>query len=339
GELVRSLAIGTDEKGNWLSKPPTFARVFRIWRTTKQFWKEMQEEALSDLRDDRRRLTISLDREPDLGQYHVYDMDLGPTSMSVAWIPPQDGQPGYLVSTDNLQYTARQLGAAAELSADSALSAIFVEDFIKREWIDGRREPRLLNPEDAAARRQSNLLHDRILTTTDHQDTAYSPVIPILAEPRTFMALVPANKALDIVQAIQTKYAREMGKVRNRLPLHLGLVYFQRRTPLRAALDAGRRMLNYESGRMKDEVWSVTSISPNDALPETKKVLADGTQQFNQTITVKLAQNGRFLTWYVPAVMGDGMTPDNWYPYVFIKGDGSGRNRAFKAPRPKSDGT
>ena len=34
---------------------------------------------------------------------------------------------------------------------------------------------------------------------------AYTPAIPILAEPRTFMALVPANKALAVVKAIKAK--------------------------------------------------------------------------------------------------------------------------------------
>ena len=57
------------------------------------------------------------------------------------------------------------------------------------------------------------------------------------------MALVPADKALDVAQAIKTKYETEMGKVRNRLPLTLGLVFAQARTPLAAVLDAGRRML------------------------------------------------------------------------------------------------
>jgi len=114
GTLVRSLAIGTDERGQWLSKPPTFVRVSRVWRTTKKFWEDVQQETLALLQDDRRRLILHLDKSPDLGQYHVYDLDLGPTSLSVAWIPPQDNQSGYLVSIDNLQYTARQLGAETE---------------------------------------------------------------------------------------------------------------------------------------------------------------------------------------------------------------------------------
>ena len=36
-----------------------------------------------------------------------------------------------------------------------------------------------------------------------------------------------------------------MGKVRNRLPLTLGVVYGGRRTPLASLLDAGRRMLRH----------------------------------------------------------------------------------------------
>ena len=36
--------------------------------------------------------------------------------------------------------------------------------------------------------------------------------------------------------------------------------------------------------------------------------------------------------------MGDGVTPDNWYPYVFIQNDVSGRQGIFKATRPTGDG-
>ncbi|MCA9982227.1 MAG: hypothetical protein KDD89_15390, partial [Anaerolineales bacterium] len=139
------------------------------------------------------------------------------------------------------------------------------------------------------------------------------------------------DKAVEILQAIKTKYEREMGKVRNRLPLHLGIVYAQRRTPLRAVLDAGRRMLKYELGQIKDNVWTVAEDAQVESLPTHQ-----GTQ-FATTIHVQLTQNGRQLSWHVPAKMGDGNTPDNWYPYVFVQGDMSNRQLAFKAPRPKSD--
>jgi hypothetical protein len=145
------------------------------------------------------------------------------------------------------------------------------------------------------------------------------------------MALAPADRSLDILQQIKLKYEREVGKVCNRLPLHLGAVYFSRRIPLRAALDASQAMLK---PALLAHTWDVEAIQQG-ALPSSKSALADGTDQFQQTITITLKQSGNTIDWHVPAVMGDGTTPDNWYPYVFFQHarDGNtqptGRQRAF----------
>jgi hypothetical protein len=171
----------------------------------------------------------------------------------------------------------------------------------------------------------------RIQDAREIFNSSYVPAIPILAEPRTFMALVPADKALSMMQAIKEKYEREMGKVRNRLPLHLGVVYAHRRTPLRAVLDAGRRMLQ-QKPLGGEQAWTVKADSQRGTLP------------LEQTIAVQLEQNGRTLNWYVPAVMGDGQTEDRWYPYVFVETNGddnqvNGRTCAFKGRRPTGTGT
>ena len=44
GNLVRSLAIGTDKEGatGWPNHPP-FARFKGVWRTTAEFWQEVKE--------------------------------------------------------------------------------------------------------------------------------------------------------------------------------------------------------------------------------------------------------------------------------------------------------
>lgn len=131
-------------------------------------------------------------------------------------------------------------------------------------------------------------------------DSAYVPVIPIIAEPRTFMALAPADQALAMLGQIKSKYEREMGKVRNRLPLHLSIVYFSRRTPLRAALDAGQAMLQR---RTSATAWTVQSVQVG-ALPANHQILASGTNQFNDTITIMLARDKQTVTWCIPAVMG-----------------------------------
>lgn len=332
GNLVRSLAIGTaKEVTNWLAKLPTFARIQRVWRTTAEFWQEVREDVLSSLTDDRRRILLSLAREPDLGAYHVYNFDLGKVTMSVVWCPAQSTQGGFLISVENLSYIARQLGAEKDIYEDPAAAAIWIEDFLKKEFVKSKRKPVLRNPERASTERWCNLLAGNRIVDTNHQNVAYSTAISILAEPRTFMALVPADKALEVVKAIKIKYEREMGKVHNRLPLHLGLVFAPRHMPLRAILDAGKQMLKQKALGNHD-TWTVKSIG-RGVLPSEKAALADGSNQFNCTLIVKVEQNGRSLTWYVPLKMGDGETMDLWYPYVFWKRDADGHNNPLQAGR------
>lgn len=333
GELVETLLVQAPNSGP-VTKTPSFARLRRIWRTTQTFWQETQANITKNLSDSRRRLKINLANSPGLTTHQTYELDLrGQTRMSVLW----DGS--HLISIDNLSYTAVQLNIPTpkrQSPADAALEVGLWLDKSKENEQGQKRVFRLISDDE------KNRQFDIQIADVDYQDAAYSTAIPILAEPRTFMALVPADKALDILQTIKEKYEREMGKVRNRLPLHLGAVYFHRRTPLRAALDAGRRMLQ-QRPLGGDHTWMVQNDVLCGTLPADRQTLADGTQQFQQTITVQLKQDDRSLTWYVPAVMGDGSTPDNWYPYVFIKTENeqppTGRSRVFKGCRPTATGS
>lgn len=325
GSLVETMLVKETTDWNQLPVPknPSFARLRRIWQTTQSFWRQAQSYTRQFLTDDRRRLTIRLANSYKLTPNKTYELDLqGKTRMSVLW----DGM--NLISIDNLSYMAIQLGIEPKACQTSEDAAYAVGD-----WLENNKQTkfRLISDDE------KNTQYDVEIVSVDYHEAAYATTIPILAEPRTFMVLVPADKAIDIVQSIKSKYEREMGKVRNRLPLHLGAVYFHRRTPLRAALDAGRRMLKYDLGTLKDRLWTVKSIEKTPVLPDG---LATGTKQFDQTIAVTIRNDDdRCLTWYVPAKMGDGQTPDNWYPYIFIQNDVSDRQPIFKALRPKSDGS
>jgi len=147
---------------------------------------------------------------------------------------------------------------------------------------------------------------------------------------------VPANKAFEVVKAIKTKYEREMGKVRNRLPLHIGVVYAYRKMPLRAILDAGRRMLKQKWNNKRWEVVCPARklIEKGDKLPE--RFHDDQNGQFKEWFEVLIRQGNRTLTWYVPAKMGDGVTDDHWYPYVFLESSSepTDRSRYYKAISP-----
>jgi len=337
GHLVTSLLndFATDSKPAE-GKAPSFSRISRVWQTTQRFWLDVRDTVLDRaLADDRRRLLLWPRGHLDAGAFHVYGLALTPTvTLDVVWYPPRHEEGGYLISAGNLCRAARELGAAGEIHRSPAAAAIWVQD-----WIDDHivrpGAPAVLQDPDAGAGAKAETFAEVGIVRTDHQDRRYATAIPILAEPRTFMTLVPADRALDVVRAIKAKYEREMGKVRNRLPMHLGIVYANRRTPLRAVLDAGRRLLDYDCPAAQP--WSVTAVADAGGPPDD--LGAD--PHFAAWRQVRLSRGSRVATWRVPLTMGDGATTDEWYPYVYLATDAEPTERPsrFRAPCPWAGGS
>lgn len=321
---------------HFVRQNPSFARLRRIWETTRTFWQDVLPTDRHKDTDKNTDIAQSLvgqkigsvgSRLQIVGQltpsktddtpglYHAYDLKLkNGVTVSVVWDPERK----LFITCDNLDYLSK-----------SALQGGAISDFLKGELT--------LEEPTGYGSQNKDWGKIQIESVVKMDGSSYTPAIPILSEPRTFLALLPAERVLAVVGAIRAKYEREMGKVRNRLPLHLGLVFFHRRTPLRTALDAGRRMLEYRAGAAQDALWAVQEVS-DGGKEVAPACVSRGTKHFDETRAVKLEQNGRTLTWHVPAVMGDGKTPDNWYPYLFIQGDPRGRPRTFKGIRPTADG-
>ena len=339
GDLVRSLAVRKPDDQNGhiadkIAKNPSFARLRRIWGTTRRFWQEVaptdEENNIQDslvgerLKSEDERLevcgTLTSNASGDtLGLYHAYDLVL-PKGVRLTVILEcqekcsQEENFIRFIVADNLEYIGgeNQLGQSVK---------------------DVLRKGESFEIEEASGygtvRKKLGTI-TLIKDATPISGSKYIPVIPILAEPRTFMALVPAEKAMEIVKEIKVKYEREMGKVRNRLPLHLGIVFSGRRTPLRAIMDAGRQMLKQ---RAEASVWKVISVNETT---EPKNLAINQNGQFARCFKVFLEKDARQITWYVPAMMGDGQTEDHWYPYVFLETDSrpTERNRYFSCLNP-----
>lgn len=331
GSLVESLlVIAPDNAQNPVKKTPSFSRIRRIWETTHSFWKEVEDDTLRRLSDDRRRLKIYLTQPPDLGTYHVYDLQLGQVELDVVWVSPYDNTEDYLLTADNLNYIARRLGAEKEIYEHPATAAIWVEDYLRAQFLSSapQNQPVLYNPDLPPGKRKSNLISGIFIRDIQYQSNQYAAAIPILAEPQIFMALVPADRGLEVVKAIKEKYEHEMGKVQNRLPLHLGVVFASRRMPLQAILEAGRAMLQRS---VTSEQWTVTTNRM--CVKSEAPAPLQNSAHFEQWQEVRLKNAaGREITLPVSIVMGDGKTEDVWYPYWRVEGKPTDRTRWFTGP-------
>jgi hypothetical protein len=159
---------------------------------------------------------------------------------------------------------------------------------------------------------------------------SYYPTIPLLAEPSVCMILIPADKALALARAVKQEYEKQMGRVRDRLPIYLGLVFAPRRTPIRALLKAGQKMLEMSGSfdMSSGAGWEGWRLIKKEKLPNSVKLVFD---------------NG--ITWQVPILAGDSKTNDEWYPRLY-EGDSWGKKqsrhvndlRVRKPTIPKSRG-
>lgn len=286
GDLVQTMlvkAVSGKPKG-CVPKNPSPARLRRVWKTCQRFWTEtVVEEILtshpygrgtpdSSLR--RARWRVVPDQTTGWEEHGPYDGTVDGRPISLFW----RAQFGHYITIINLQLSgALQRGQRVTVSDP---------DNPRRIWSFTVREA----------------------TPSDDKFGTYQPFLVLLASPDQFLALVPAIDALEIAERIRAEYVRQFGKVQNRLPLFLGLIFFPRKTPLTAVMEAARRMLN--TPFKKEERWTVKEVNNN---------------------TIKFAND---VEWNVPVVMGDNVTEDLWYPYFFLETQGNpGRQYCFQLRR------
>jgi hypothetical protein len=276
GALLDTIQVTRDT-----TKIPSPARLYRIAETARAFWQQVCDSLTPYVVGQRPfRFALYPDIRPDLGDFHAYELDVDGIALSVMWDKPN----GRFLTADNLGYFARRW----QRSLDELSNRIQGGAFDILEPSEYRRPGR-------------SLIKGQIerVETLD----GYHPNIPLLAEPGVCMILIPANEALALAYAVKREYEKQMGRVRDRLPLCLGLVFCQRRTPIRAVLEAGRSML--DMGGPFDmntgagwEGWRlVAKNSPNPGECELS------------------FKNG--ILWRVPILAGDCRTNDDWYPRLY----------------------
>jgi len=261
GDLVQTMLVKAEPNNptGCTPKNPSPARLRRVWETCQRFWEDtVLQDILSSALGNRglRRRIIPNQTNWQAG---LYNGKVNGKPIDLFW------QPEY-----NAFLTISNLQAAGDYKPGDVVTLEQPESKKKYEF-------QIQSIQAAPASFDS-----------------YQPYLSLNASPDQFLAFLPAADALKIVQQICQQYEEQFGKVRNRLPLFLGLVFFERKMPLMAVMDAARQMLN---APLNEELWEVNRVDRN------------GRVEF-----------GNGITWNVPTVMGDGKTEDCWYPYFELEG-------------------
>jgi hypothetical protein len=281
GKIINTLPAAKPTGGPLVAKEPSPARIMRVWRTTEEFWTTTQgiiayQLALgtNHLRNQRWQLTITWDNgsAPRLKESVLDGLSDG---VPISIFPCDKTQRGL----KRTYVTIMNVQLCKGLTADRKIR-VRQDNGDWREGIINAIQP----------------MKERFSHRFDFLST-YQPTRTILTSPDQFLALVPGVDALEIARQIAAQYAEEMGKVRSRLPLDLALVYFHRKMPLYAVMDAARRFLDDTS--RSEAKWKVMTCSDDPATRITKVAFANG------------------VDWKVSTGFGDG-SGDDFYPYIAL---------------------
>ena len=289
GHIKTLLVKRPDASNKAEPKTPSFARIRRVWTTTKTFWDDVTRDLHESICPATHRLKITGNNSgKPLSKFSAYEAELDGVRFSIFYA----GDDEYII-IDNLQRLAEKMDVTVERL---------------KAHIAGKTKTKTLHIYDSDGKNREKPIGHLEAPQLEPEATSYTPAIPILSEPSIFMAIVPAKSALNVANHIKEKYEKEMGKVRNRLPLTLGLVFARSHTPLAALMDAGRRMLQQSH---EEEDWTLHT----DADDCGAECILNFTNR---------------QKWHIPVKMGDGTTDDIWYPYFYVNGVPTGRSTAFK---------
>ena len=265
----------------WGDMPASFARVRRVWETAHGFWQQGKEEAAGSVSQGGPRIRLR-------GQFHGQ----GGNSLgrSRAFLLERNGVRFSFVCTGDGEFlSAENLERAAILAGEDKISSPKAgADYLLKDWSPGT-EFSVEEPTGYGSPNRKLGCFRIDHASEETQAPLYERVIDISSDPRGFQLLTPASCALDVATLLERKYAREFAKVRQRLPIHLGIVYAEAATPLYALLDAARRM----SGR--PQVAGKWLVAERPSMGDADEIrFANG------------------AVWSVPRVFADG-SPDEWH--------------------------
>ena len=261
------------------AKTPTPSTVLDIWETTQGFFADTVGNILKSIFPEYNRLRVGVN---PLNNKDITNWGKGTLDAKVIKTRKQ---------IEILFKNKNEIEIVGEIySADSS----------EKEW---KNERIRITDKD------SEFYDEEYKITSCNKGTAFVPYRNITAtpSPNLFMAIVPADRALEISSLIYQKYIEQFGKVMGRLPFSIGNIFFGDKMPMFVVLDAGKRMIaNFDSLAKKSEKFILTK----------DKTLTSSNCNFHLKWETK---NNLYksLTWQLPHKLGN-CADDYHHPYFII---------------------
>lgn len=311
-----ALLVGSFGLTDWLNgklistmakKMSSSGRVRRCWETTEEF---IQSTVFADILTNftygkrsnnlelrKKRIQFKINPNPKVLTGATCDMDLEGVRLSPVCI---DENSGTFVSTTDLQILEKWGKTEEKIASNIQGMEVKLKCGEANRWQEGFT----------------------ILETkrADEKFQDYIPYVQLYDYPDQFMAIVPAYDALDIAKKIVEEYEVQFSKVRDRLPFHIGIIAFHRRTPLYVAMDAGKRLID---AFKKSKEIDARVASPPQEIDSNKDTAY---KKFgHKVIKLKLVSNPCYssvsLEWVVSCSTGDPDQDDEWHPYLRFTGN------------------
>jgi len=241
-------------------------------------------EGTTGLDQRRKRIQFKIKPNPNIRKGSTLDMDLGEARLNPVCI---DRDNGVFVSTINLQILDKERKTTEEIVS-------YLQE--KDAKIKAEKDKTWKNAITSECKLASEAFQD------------YLPYVKLYSYPDQFMAVVPAYDALDLATQIIKEYEIQFSKVRDRLPFHIGIIGFHRRTPLYIAMDACKRLIETfkkETKKMNAKIDSVQDVA------DTKL----GNRVRELKLQVDPCYSSVPLEWRISYSTGDPEQPDEWHPY------------------------
>jgi len=201
-------------------KHPSFARLRRIWETTRDFGIDIFDKTKSKL-NPKKRVVINFNFDNNLKITHTY------------WFKDKNGKSCELVVIDKNKAAIISNSKNIEFPYDERLE-LYNENFKNRITT--------------------------ITNVTIQNKEEYFPLIPYQFEPSKTLFFMPLKNVWEVMQLIKQEYEIQFNKVQNRLPINIGFVAFHKRTPMYAVLDAAKRMYSRKIEKKEVKICSAHEI-------------------------------------------------------------------------------